>query len=255
MNNAELEEKESLDVPERIRAEETEIDRSLPEAQKLVEEVDSRIVLNAIKDEEPSSLAVFLLKLPQKQAAKLLSQFPSAKRPKIAKAIAQTEIMSTSEVEEIYRNIAQKIYEASKNSTVFGDGTSNLASILKYMDAEEQSEILESLSASEPDITQKIRDGLFSFEDIVDLDDDAIRTILHVMDNSALGLAIKTADEKIKQRFFDCMTEEQIEQVQEAMENISVDQIHLADSARQAIVRAVQNFSEKGMLKIRRKLD
>lgn len=250
MNENELEKTESKEANEQV-----ETERTIPGAEKLVEEVDSRIVLDAIKDEEPSELAVFLLKLSQKQAAKLLSKFPSEKRSQIARAIAKTEIMPKSEVEDIYKNIAQKIYEASKNTTVFGDGASNLAGILKYMEIQEQAGILENLSTQEPDITQKIRDGLFSFEDIIELDDEAIRTILHVIDNSALGLAIKTADENIKQRFFDCMTEEQIAQVEEAMENLSVDQMHLADSARQAIVNTVQNFSEKGMLKIKRQLD
>lgn len=234
---------------------EKDVDRSLPEVHKLVEEVDLRIILDAIRDEEPASLAVFLLKLTQKQAAKMLSRFPAVKQSQIARAIAETEIMSSSEVEEICRNISQKIYAASKDTTVFGDGTSNLAGILKYMETEDQAGILNEFSADEPDVTQKIRDELFSFDDIVELDDDAIRTILHVIDNNALGLALKSASEQIKQRFFDCMTEEQMAQAQESFENINVDQIHLVDTARQSIVNAVQNFSEKGMLKIRRKLD
>lgn len=259
MSNTELEEQK---IKEEEANEKTETDtdqrdtsRSLPDARELVEKVDSRIILDAMKDEEPSSLAVFLLSLSQKQAAELLSQFPSGQRTRVAQAIAETEIMPTSEAEEIRRSLVRKIYEASENTTVFGDGASNLSSILKYMDAETQGGILETLSANEPDMTQKIRDGLFSFKDIVDLDDDAIRTIQHVIDNSALGLALKTADEKIKQRFFECMTEEQIAQIKEEMENVSVDKIPLADSAKQAIVKAVQNFSEKGMLKIKRKLD
>jgi len=253
--NVQIEGQKIIEIVENQPVQEEPVDEvnALPEAHKLIQEVDSRIIFNALGDEEPISLAVFLLKLPQKQAAKLLSHFPKAKQSSIARAISKTEIMSSSEAEDIYNRIVKKIYDASKNTTVFGDGASNLAGILKHMDIENQAEILKELSADDPATVKKIRDELFSFDDIVELDDDAIRTILHVMDNNAMGLALKTANEEIKQRFFDCMTDEQIEQVQEAIENISIDQIHLADSAREAIVSTVQNFSEKGMLKIRKK--
>ena len=129
-------------------------------------------------------------------------------------------------------------------------GTANLAKLLSYMDIAEQDRLLEALAVRRPGGSGNVSEKLFTFENLSALGDEAIKTILQVLDKPTMALALHNAPTAIRDRFFENMSASQTEAVEAEAEQLTFEQTQIADTARQSIVSLVRNFAAKGLLKI-----
>lgn len=194
------------------------------------------------KEESENTLTAF--------AQKVFTQFPFQTQLRIAEKLASTEMVDTQQAEQIWNDFITNVKASLENTLFFGDGAKNLAKFLAKVDMERQNQLMEALQENQPHLVNTVSDNLFTFEDIVDLPDDAILTLLQVLETNTLALALYNASTEIQERFFDNMSVEKVEMVETATEQLTFEQRQISETAQQSVVSLVRNFAAKGMLKI-----
>jgi len=147
-------------------------------------------------------------------------------------------------------NRLRRLRKHSKKTTFLGEGATNLAKLLSYMDIAEQNRLLERLAEKQPEMVESVSEKLFTFEDLSNLENEAIKTILQVLDKPTLALALHNAPTEIHDRFLENMSASQAEVVEAEIAQLTFEQTQIADTARQSVVSLVRNFAAKGLLKI-----
>lgn len=234
---------------------ETPIEQTIVhELTNLLEKTDLRVVLRAVADESEPDVAIFLVTLQQSSptlanhASQILVHLPADKQIAVAEQITTMEIVESERVREIHARLIDNIANVTNQTTVLGDGKSNLVKLLGRMKTDDQNRLLDSLAAKQPNLVNDIHERLFTFADLATLNDSAIQTILQVLDPSTIALALHNAPEEVHQKFLDGMSDELTANVEDETNRLTFEQMQIADTARQSIVTLVRNFASKGMI-------
>jgi len=214
----------------------------------LLEKTNLNLVLHAIQEEDEHSLAIFLLTLPPKHSASILSRMKSEQRNAIAREIAVTETAPEEEVKEIVERIKGKIEEAASRVTSFGDGAENLAKLLAQMDNESRSTILASLEKEESEIIQRVKEKIFRFDDILLLTDSSMQTLLRIIDYNILALALRGTSEEVQEKIFDNLSPDEILQIRAQMESSENISTRVITQAQHSILSAMRQLEYQGMI-------
>ena len=231
---------------------------ALKELAALLDETHPQVALAAFQSVDDSDAAVFLVMCSQlntentlaAHAGKLFAQLPFDKQVSIAEKVATTETVDSESAKRIWNEQIAKIKEAIEKTTFLGEGTANLAKLLSYMDVTEQNELLEALGEKQPGVVNSVSEQLLTFEDLGNLGDEAIKTILQVLDKPTLALALHNAPTAVHDRFFENMSASQAEAVEAETAQLTFEQTQIADTARHSVVSLVRNFAAKDLLKI-----
>ena len=227
----------------------------------LLEETHPQVVVAAIQSAEDDDAALFFVICMQLKGelvgdtiatdiGKIFAMLPFDRRVSVAEKVTAIEIVDAERATQIWGEQIAKIKETRQNTTFLGEGSSNLAKLLSYMDITEQDRLLEALEVRRPGVVVNVSERLFAFEDLSALGDDAIKTILQVLDKSTMALALHNAPTAIRDRFYENMSASQAEAVESETEQLTFEQTQIADTARQSVVSLVRNFAAKGLLKI-----
>ena len=231
---------------------------TLKELAALLDETHPQVALAAFQNVDDSDAAVFFVICSHlnteddlaAHAGKLFAQLPFDKQVSIAEKITTTETVDAERAKQIWNEQMARIKEAIQKTTFLGEGTANLAKLLSYMDVTEQNELLAALGEKQPEVVDNVSEQLFTFEDLGNLADEAIKTILQVLDRPTLALALHNAPTAIHDRFFENMSASQAEAVEAEITQLTFEQTQIADTARHSVVSLVRNFAAKGLLKI-----
>ena len=233
----------------------------LQELTDLLDATHPQVAFAAFQSADDNDAAVFLamcthLKSESEEnalaahAGKLFAQLPFDKQVRIAEKVTMMETVDSEHAKQIWNEQIARIKDAIQRTTFLGDGTANLAKLLSYLNITEQNELLEALGEKQPEVADSVSEQLFTFEDLRDLENEAIRTILQVLDKPTLALALHNAPTAIHDRFFENMSALQGEAVEAEIAQLTFEQTQIADTARHSVVNLVRNFAAKGLLKI-----
>ena len=126
---------------------------------------------------------------------------------------------------------------------------------MSQMKIEDQNRLLESLVEKQPALVNEIQERIFTFKDVANLNDSAVRTILQVLDASTIALALHDVLPAIRSKFLSNLSAESVAAVEAETSQLTFEQTQIADTARQSIVSLVRNFAAKGMITIDRDFD
>ncbi len=229
---------------------------AVQELVNLLAEVHPQVLLSAFLKAEDGDTAIFFLMLKTASdelaihAGKIFAQLPFKRQVGIAEKVITTEIIESERAKQLWNEFVAKIKEALQQTTFLGDGTANLAKLLTHTDIESQNRLLQALAGKHPELVKSVSEKLFTFDELASLGDEAIDTILKVLDSATLALALHNAPEAIVERFFANMSASQTEAVTTEREQLTFEKTQIAETARHSLVSLVRNFAAKGLLKI-----
>ncbi|HBX27217.1 MAG TPA: flagellar motor switch protein FliG, partial [Gammaproteobacteria bacterium] len=127
-------------------------------------------------------------------------------------------------------------------------GVKQAAKIMNFVKVDMESQIMEGLMSLDEDITQQIQDNMFTFENLVDVDNRAIQTIMRNVDQDLLMTALKGASEFVKEKFFDNMSSRARVMFIDDMEAKGPLRISDVEEAQKNIMRTARKLSDSGEL-------
>lgn len=234
-----------------------EIIRRLTESSRirpfgLVRKTDPKQLVNFISNEHPQTIALILSYLEPEQAAVVLSSLPQEEQTEIAKRIAIMERTSPEVVREVEIILERKLSSlVSQDFTITG-GVKTLVDILNRVDRGTEKTILEALEQEDQELAEEIRKRMFVFEDVVTLEDSAIRRVLREVDTKDLAYALKGSSEEVQKRIFKNLSKRAVEMLQEDMELLGPVRLRDVEEAQQKIVQVIRRLDETGEIIISR---
>ena len=215
--------------------------------------VDSEQIVTVIQGEHSQVISLVLSYLPVEKASKVLALLPEDTRSDCSLRLAKMdktnpEILSVVE-KTLERRFAAVMNQASSSQNV--GGVDAIAEILNRIDRNIEKKILEDLEIIDQNLAVNIRNLMFVFEDIIKLDERAMQALMKEIDMKGLPLALKGADEDIRDLFFKNMSEKAATLLKDELEMMGPVMAKDVSAAQAAIVEIIKALEETGQIMIR----
>lgn len=214
--------------------------------------VEPKQLAGLISEEHPQTIALILGYLDPPQASAVMASLSDEQKVDIAKRIALLEQAAPEVVDEVDRILEKKIVTMYQSDYKKPGGISGLADILNRVDRSTEKYILQQLETEDEMLVEEIRRCMFTFEDIVLLDDLAIQRVLKEIDSKEIALALKTANETVSKRLLQNLSQRVQEMIKMEIELMGPVRIKEVEEAQQKIVKTIKTLEEAGEIEVSR---
>jgi flagellar motor switch protein FliG len=210
--------------------------------------MDARSIADMIQNEHPQVVAIILSVLEHEVAADVLNFLPAETRPEVIQRVASLETVQPSAMEEL-ESIMKKQFSnnSSAKSSSFG-GVKAAAKIMNLTKTDLEAAVMKGLGVLDPELTQKIQDNMFTFENLTGVDNKGIQVLMRNIEPDLMMSALKGANEEVKEKFFSNMSERARGMFKDDMEAKGPMRLADVEIAQKTIMRIARKLSDAGDL-------
>ncbi|MDB5969844.1 MAG: fliG [Hydrocarboniphaga sp.] len=212
--------------------------------------METRAVADMVRSEHPQIVAIVLAYLDSDQAAEVLSLLPERMKSDVLMRIARLDGIQPAALREL-DEIMEKQFSGGTNlkSSSVG-GVKVAANILNLMDSSMESLIIDKINEMDSDLSQRIQDLMFVFDDLGEVEDRGIQALLREVNGDLLTVALKGADSRVKDKVLKNMSKRAADMLVEDM--AAKGPVRLADveAAQKEILLVARRLSEAGELQL-----
>lgn len=210
--------------------------------------MDARSVSEVIRLEHPQIIAIVLSYLEPDQSAEVLKMLPERSRADIVMRVASLGGIPPSALKEL-DNIMERQFSGSSSVTHSSmGGVKAAANMLNFMDSSVESAIIESITGIDQEMADGIQELMFVFENLIDVDDRGIQSLLREISSDTLTVALKGADENIKDKILKNMSKRAAEMLREDMEARGPIRLSEVEAAQKEILTTARRLADEGDL-------
>lgn len=215
-------------------------------------EADPVQLATSFQNENPQLIALILAYLQPSQSAKVLNCLPPEVQAQVAMKIADMDTTNP----EILADI-EKIVESKFSSVMVQDfsqagGIDTLANILNRTDRATERNVLELLEIENPALADEVRELMFVFEDIIQLDNRTVQRILREVNTKDLALALKGTKEEVREKIFNNMSERAQQMLRDDMEYLGPVRAKDVQEVQSSICATIKALEASGDIVIER---
>jgi len=199
-----------------------------------------------LQGEHPQMIALILSFLPADRAAAVLGGLPPESQADVALRIAKMDRVTPEVLRETERVLEKKMSAVMGADFSLAGGVDSVVQILNKSGRKTEKNILEILDERDPELAEEIRKKLFTFEDILRIDDRSLQKALRDVDGKEMALALKGVSENLKEKFFRNMSSRAVEMLKEEMELLGPVRLRDVEEAQQKIVNRIRSLEEAG---------
>jgi len=210
--------------------------------------MDAKMMIDFIKGEHPQTIALILAHLKPPKAAAVLMGLPKNIQGSISMRIAKMKQVPLEVVKEVDQAIEKEIIGFGSSMSREIGGLDAVVNILNEVDGSTEDNVLSWLEEEKAEMAEEIRQMMFVFEDLVNVDDRGMREILKNVDMGVLKVALKTASEDMKQKVFTNLSSRAGEMLKEDMEVMGPVRLAEVEEAQLKIVRFAKQMEAEGKI-------
>ncbi len=215
-----------------------------------INSVDSRTLANSIRKEHPQTIALILAHIDTNKGAKVLAQLPVESQVEVCVRMASLDTVSP----QTLRDVEEALMSEMKGLIVSGgeetSGVALVAELLNNIEKVHEDRIFDRLTEIDPELAEEIRNKMFTFDDLIHIDDRGTQTLLKEIDKQVLVLALKTASEEVKQKFFSNISQRAAEMIREDIEVQGAVRLSDVEAAQATIVQTALQLEADGKIVI-----
>lgn len=220
-----------------------------PEFFQKIKKLDSRTVASYLRNEHPQTVALVLAHLERPQAGAVLSQFPENLQMEVVRRIANLDQVSPAIIEEIDNALKDEISLVEEVGGRAIGGAQSVAEILNQMERSVESSILKRLEEEDYEaLAEDIRRFMFTFEDLLGVEDRGIMSLLKEVNTQELAMALKAASEDLKEKFFQNMSTRASEMLREELEIMGPARLRDVEASQQKIIQTAKRLEAEGQM-------
>ena len=212
--------------------------------------MDPRSVADVIRHEHPQIQAVVLSYLEADQSANILAQFPDKVRLEILMRVASLESVQPDALREL-NTILEKQFsgKGSTPSTSIG-GAKTAAEIMNNLEGSIEAGLMEAIKSVDEELGSRIQDLMFVFDNLGEVDDRGIQALLREVSSEVLILALKGADEFLKEKIFANMSKRAAELLRDDLEAKGPVRISEVETAQKEILGIARRMADAGEIQL-----
>jgi flagellar motor switch protein FliG len=205
-----------------------------------------------LKNESPQTIALVVASLHTALAAQVLSLLPAEEQADVAVRVATMGETRPDVVAQVEAVMKQKLSSVIAAEYSTAGGVKSLADILNHADRTTERNVLDQLAEANGEIAEEVRLLLFTFEDVVKLDDRSIQMVLKEVDQKDLAIALRGVSDAVKDRIFANMSERGAELLKEEIDFQPPQRRRVIEESQGRIVGVVRRLEESGAIVLSR---
>jgi len=210
--------------------------------------LDAGTAADLIKNEHPQIIATILVHLEFDQAGEILKLFPERLRNDVVLRIATLDGVQPIAIRELNDSLMTMLAGAASVKKAAMGGVRHAAEILNFIGAAAETAVLDSVREYDAELAQRIIDEMFVFENILDIDDRGIQTLLREVQSDSLVIALKGAAPELQEKIFKNMSQRAAEMLREDLEAKGPVRLSEVEAEQKEILKTVRRLAEEGVL-------
>lgn len=217
-----------------------------------LELVDAKSLSNFLINEHPQTIAVILAHLEPEKKGEVLKRLPESLQAEVVLRLSNLDHVAPELIAEVDRVLKQELSTLGTVEQASLGGVQPVAEMLNVMDKNTETAIMSRIEEKDPILAEEIRKLMFVFEDISKIDDKGIQTLLKEVPNDKLLLALKTANEEIRNKIFRNISQRAAKLLQDDLSNMGPARLSDVESAQVEIVNVARRLEQEGKILIAR---
>lgn len=215
----------------------------------IIGEVPQKALYPFVSAEHPQTVAFLLSMMNPDQAATVLKQMQPEMQTDVLIRISNLTNVKSDIVDEVREVLRGQLRSGELQDEELG-GPKSAANILNFVDRTNEERIITEIEETFPELAERIRGLMFTFEDLKRVDDKGIQSVLKDIPREQLVVALKTASPEIRDQIFRNVSQRAAEMIKEDLEALGPVKLRDVEKAQQAIVDVVRKLEAEGKIVI-----
>ena len=207
--------------------------------------VNEHVLANYLKNEYPQTIAVILSKIKAEHAAKVIALFPENFAMEIVMRMLRMDAVQKEILDSLEKTL-RKEFMSNLSKSTRRDSHELIADIFNSLDRNTESRFMEALEERNRESADRVKSLMFTFEDLIRIDNQGIQVLLRNIDKDKLAIALKGASDTIKELFFNNMSTRAGKIIKEDMDAMGPVRLRDVEEAQQYIVGSAKDLASSG---------
>jgi flagellar motor switch protein FliG len=213
------------------------------------------LIASVLSQEHPQIAAVTLSYMKPSLAAQVFKYMSDELRMDLCTRIGRSARISPEAVVRAAKSLQEKFEKRMDETYSDTGGAETLAGILSHLDRGTEERILEQLEKSEPDLFERVRERLYTFEELVNLDAKELRLLLSQIDTDTIAAALRGASDELRRAFFNSLSQNRASDVLDEMDHRGPISVREINESRSFILQTARRLDEEGRILIKKERD
>jgi flagellar motor switch protein FliG len=212
--------------------------------------MEAQSVAELLRNEHPQIVAAILVHLEYDQTSQILKLLPDRMRNEVLMRVATLDGIQPAalkDLNEVLSNVLSGSDRARKSQL---GGVKSAAEILNMMGSSVETSVLDYIRESDGDLAQNIMDNMFTFDDMIKLDDKAIQMVLKEVQSESLVISLKGATPELRERIFKNMSSRAAETLREDLETRGPVRVTDVEAEQKEMLKIVRRLVEEGEISL-----
>jgi len=217
--------------------------------------MDPRAIAELVRNEHPQIIAIVMAHLDGDQAAEVLKCLPERARVDVMLRLATLDGIPPHALNELNDVMARQFAGSQNIKSSSVGGVKVAANILNFLDSGQDEALLGAIGEVDSDLGTRIRDLMFVFDNLADLDDRAVQAVLREISSEQLALALRGADTRVREKITGNMSQRAAQILVEDMEARGPVRLAEVEAAQKEILAVVRRMADNGDIQIAAKAE
>jgi len=212
--------------------------------------MEPRAVAGLLRHEHPQIIAIVLSYLASEHAAQVLLQLPETTRADVLMRVATLGGVHPNALNELDEVLEKQFASTSSGISAAGFGGPKAAAEILNMVGAQEAPLIAQIAKTDEALSQKLQDLMFVFEDLLEVDDRGMQELLREVPGDKLIIALKAADEELKQKFFKNMSERAAQMMKDDLEARGPVRLSEVEASQKEILVTARRMADEGRLSL-----
>ncbi|MDQ6681159.1 MAG: flagellar motor switch protein FliG [Pseudomonadota bacterium] len=210
--------------------------------------MDAASIGEMLRQEHPQIVAAVLVHLDTDQASAVLRTFAERQRNEVLVRIATLDGIQPSALKDLNEVMSALLTGGDRMRKTTVGGVKVAAEMLNLMGAAIETSVLDYVREADHDLAQQIMDNMFTFDDLVKIDDKAIQALLKEVQTESLVISLKGAAPELREKVFRNMSTRGAETLREELESRGPVRLSEVESEQKELLKVVRRLVEEGSI-------
>jgi flagellar motor switch protein FliG len=210
--------------------------------------MDSIAVAELIKNEHPQIIATIMVHLEPDQSSEIMGHFVERLRNDVLLRIATLEGVQPAALKELNDVLTQLLSGSDKLKKSAMGGVQMAADMLNFMGSAVETSAVANIREYDPELAQKIQDKMFTFDNVLDIDDRGIQLLMREIQSDSLIIALKGTSQALREKIFKNMSQRAAEMLREDLEAKGPVKLSEVEGEQKEILKIVRRLADEGQI-------
>ncbi len=212
--------------------------------------LDSKTIANFLKNEHPQTIALILAHLDPEKCSEVLSALGEGIRGEVAYRMATLDRIPPQIINDLDTILGNELAASGSSQSQMVGGIHAVAELLNHVDKANENLIVSRIEELNPELAEQIRQMMFTFDDLVYVDDRGIQQIMRDVSNDELTISLRGASDEVKEKIFNNLSDRAAAMIGEDLEAMGPVRLSDVEKAQQNIVRIAKRLEDEGKIVI-----